>query len=250
MEISRFPRPGLKLLLVFLFIVGALVAFLRRGAAEDPVDGEMLALGAASPEATAPPAGPAEAGPAAAGAEDAGRRPGPPSGLPGPPGDGRAGIAVHVAGAVVRPGVYRLAEGDRVVDALLQAGGAASDGRPDLVNLAARLEDGQRIYIPSEKDVRVMASGGVPQGVRPWEAGDAAATPGGGQAGVRAGRVSLNRAGVAELDTLPGIGPSLAQRIVDHRRSHGPFRRLEDLRQVSGIGPSKFEQIKGYLSLD
>lgn len=195
---------------------------------------------------------PADAAPAAQGPSPQGAGPpsdyGPPPVLAGGRGEGRAEIAVHVTGAVLHPGVYVLAEGRRVVDALLRAGGPAPDGRPDLVNLAARLEDGQRVYIPSEKDARVLASGGLPQGATPWEA--ATLTPAGGPAGGRSGKVNPNRAGVGELDALPGIGPGLAQRIVDYRKAHGPFRRLEDLQQVSGIGPSKLEQLKGYVTLD
>lgn len=175
---------------------------------------------------------------------------GPPPVLAGGRGEVRAEIAVHVTGAVLHPGVYVLPEGRRVVDALLRAGGPAPDGRPDLVNLAARLGDGQRVYIPSEKDARVLASGSLPQGATPWEAAGAGGAAEGLPAGGRGAKVNLNRAGVDELDALPGIGPSLARRIVDHRKAHGPFRRLEDLRQVSGIGPSKFEQLKGYVRLD
>lgn len=145
-------------------------------------------------------------------------------------------VVVHVAGAVQNPGVHTLREGQRVADAVAAAGGPTPDARVDLVNLAARLEDGQKIHIPSEKDARV--AGGVPAA---WEGGGIQAQP---------AKVSLNRAGVAELDTLPGIGPALAQRILDYRRAHGPFRRLEDLQQVPGIGPAKFQEIRGRLTLD
>lgn len=149
---------------------------------------------------------------------------------------GASVVVIHIVGAVASPGVYALREGQRVADAVAVAGGVAGDARVDLVNLAARLEDGQKIYIPSDKDAR---AGG---GQFPWEGGGAGT-------GVPA-KVSLNRAGVAELDTLPGIGPALAQRIVDYRREHGPFRRLEDLQQVPGIGPAKFQEVRSRLTLN
>lgn len=147
-----------------------------------------------------------------------------------------ASVVIHIVGAVAGPGVYTLREGQRVADAVAVAGGATRDARVDLVNLAARLEDGQKIHIPSEKDVRAGGSQFV------WE--------GGGVAPGMPAKVGLNGAGLAELDSLPGIGPALAQRILDYRRAHGPFRRIEDLQQVPGIGPAKFQEIRGRLSLN
>lgn len=163
--------------------------------------------------------------------------------------DGRR-LVVHVVGSVARPGVYALPAGARVVDAVSAAGGAAGDAWPDLINLAAPLEDGQRVYVPSEKDARVLAAGGA----SPWEEVSAGGSGRGLRAATalgagRAGRVNLNRAGVAELDALPGIGPGLAQRIVDYRRAHGPFRRVEDLLRVPGIGPAKLEQLKAHVTV-
>ncbi len=162
------------------------------------------------------------------------------------PGREAGRLVVHVVGSVARAGVYDLPAGSRVVDALAAAGGPAAGARPDLINLAAPLEDGQRVYVPSEKDARTLFSSGA----APWEE-VAAGGPGGGGAGAtgRPSRVDVNRAGVAELDTLPGIGPSLERRIVDYRQAHGPFRRVEDLLRVPGIGPSKLEQLRPHVTL-
>ena len=129
-------------------------------------------------------------------------------------------LYVHVAGAVVSPGLYRLAEGARVDDAVAAAGGARGDADLDAVNLAARLRDGDKVVVP----------------VQGAEGAD-------GAAGEASGRINLNSAGAAELEQLPGIGPSLAQRIVDHRTKHGPFRTVDDLKKVSGIGEAKFAQL-------
>lgn len=134
-------------------------------------------------------------------------------------------VTVHVAGAVRRPGVYRLPAGARVDDALRRAGGAR--GRADLaaVNLAAKLEDGRQVLVPE----RAAA------GVAGATAG--AAAPAG--AGVAAAPVNLNTATLEQLDTLDGVGPGIAQRILDYREQHGGFTRVEELGEVPGIGAKR-----------
>lgn len=134
-------------------------------------------------------------------------------------------VTVHVAGAVRRPGVYRLPAGARVNDALRRAGGAR--GRADLaaVNLAAKLEDGRQVLVPE----RAAA------GVAGATAG--AAAPAG--AGVAAAPVNLNTATLEQLDTLDGVGPGIAQRILDYREQHGGFTRVEELGEVPGIGAKR-----------
>ncbi|HEX2296625.1 MAG TPA: ComEA family DNA-binding protein [Actinomycetota bacterium] len=142
-----------------------------------------------------------------------------------PPG---AQLYVHVAGAVRRPGLYALPPGGRVADAIEAAGGALGRADLDLLNLAAPLADGTK--------VDVLVRGAEPaQGVPAGVAAPAA--------------VSLNAAGVAELETIPGIGPVTAAAIVAYRDEAGPFTSVEQLMEVSGIGPATLESIRPYVSL-
>jgi competence protein ComEA len=137
----------------------------------------------------------------------------------------RAVLAVHVVGAVRRPGLYRLREGARIADAVRRAGGAAGDADLAAVNLAAPLVDGVQILVPSAGP----ASAAAP------------AAPSGEGVG---GALSLSSATVDELDELPGIGPVTAQKIVDYRTEHGPFASVDDLDAVPGIGPTRVEQLR------
>jgi competence protein ComEA len=136
-----------------------------------------------------------------------------------------AGIYVHVAGAVRQPGLLRLRTGTRVATAIERAGGAGP--RADLagVNLAAKLEDGQQVVVPV-RGAAVGASG----------AGGAAAAAGGA-------RPSLGSATIEQLDEIDGIGPTLAQRIVEYRAQHGGFGSIGELREVEGIGAKRFETL-------
>lgn len=144
-------------------------------------------------------------------------------------------LVVHVAGAVAKSGVYRLPPGSRVADAIAAAGGPAAEADVDSLNLAQPLVDGQKVWVPKKGEAPAPGAGGV-------------SAPGGG-AMPAGGKVNINTAGLAELDTLPGIGPSLAQRIIDYRAAHGPFRSLEDLKNVSGIGEKRFDELKDYITL-
>ncbi|MGY2084197.1 helix-hairpin-helix domain-containing protein [Blastococcus sp. SYSU DS0539] len=143
-----------------------------------------------------------------------------PTDAPGQTSEPAAVVVVSVVGRVGRPGLVTLAPGARVADAVTAAGGLLPDADPASVNLAAPLADGQQIAV------------GVPGAVADG------APAGGAPAGAAGGRVDLNTAGVAELDALPGIGPVLAQRIVDHRTRAGGFRSVEELDDVPGIGPA------------
>jgi len=149
----------------------------------------------------------------------------------------RAEVVVHVAGAVAQSGVYHLAEGSRVVDAIAAAGGAGAEADVDALNLAQPLVDGQKVWVPKRGEVPAAGAAGAAAG----------AVPGGSAGG--SGKVNINAAGLAELETLPGIGPALAQRILDYRAAHGPFRSLEDLKNVSGIGDKRFAELKDYITL-
>ena len=138
-----------------------------------------------------------------------------------------APLRVHVAGAVGTPGVYELPVGARVREALEAAGGPAEEADLDRVNLAAPLEDGQQVFIPAQS-----------------EGSSAALPPAASPAPSIEGTININTATASELEALPGIGPSLAEKIVAYRLEHGLFNEPEDLLQVSGVGPAKLEQIR------
>jgi competence protein ComEA len=142
-------------------------------------------------------------------------------------------VVVHVAGAVRRPGVYRLAGGERVADAVERAGGATR--RADLggVNLAAKLEDGRQIVVPRRG----------PAG----PAGGAASAPPSGSAAsaaAPAAPVNLNTATPEQLDTLAGVGPATVAKIVEYREQHGGFGSVEELGQISGIGEKRLAALR------
>jgi competence protein ComEA len=156
-------------------------------------------------------------------------------------------VTVHVAGAVRRPGVYRLPAGSRVDDALRRAGGAARRADLNAINLAAKLEDGRQVLVPLRPPPAVAGATGAAA-----RSGPATASAGGSAAaGLRAGAaapaaggapaapVNLNTATLEQLDTLDGVGPGIAQRILDYREQHGGFRRAEELGEVPGIGDKR-----------
>jgi len=141
-------------------------------------------------------------------------------------------LVIHVAGAVLRPGVYALDEHSRVNDAIEAAGGLAPNADEAALNLAAPLHDGQRISIPAL---------GEPL---PPDAPSAAAAPPASPSGGAKSLVNLNTASAAELDALPGIGAVLAQRIIDDRQANGPYASVDDLARVRGIGPVLLEDLR------
>lgn len=144
-------------------------------------------------------------------------------------------VIVDVAGKVRRPGVVRLPLGSRVADALRAAGGPRPGVDIGLLNLARPLTDGEQVVVG-------LGSGGG-SGGPPVPGGDAAGAGASG-AGAAGAQVDLNTATLTDLDGLPGVGPVLAQRIVDWRTEHGPFASVDQLREVSGIGDRKFDDLK------
>ena len=145
-------------------------------------------------------------------------------------------IVVHVAGEVNKPGVYTLPNSARMIDAVTAAGGATTHADLEVINLATPLIDSSQIYVPA-KGVAARPTFIRPQ---PGVNGVASATNSPSASGV----VNINRASVTELDALPGVGPSTAQSIVDYRSANGPFGSPEDLLNVKGIGPAKFEAMR------
>ena len=138
-----------------------------------------------------------------------------------------AAVVAHVAGAVARPGLYRLGGSPRVADALDAAGGPAPDADLDAVNLAASVADGERVYVPRRGEVPPGGAGGVAGGV---------ATP--------AGPLDLNRATAEQLEDLPGVGPSTAAAILAYRQEHGRFRSVDELLEVRGIGEARLAELR------
>ena len=141
-------------------------------------------------------------------------------------------IVVHVAGEVRRPGVYVLPPGSRIIDAVNAAGGTTARADVEVINLATPLIDSSQVYVPAKGSVRQQSF------ARPQPGMNVGASTDSQQAS--SGLVNINRATAAELEKLPGVGPSTAQAIIDYRNSHGPFASPEDLLNVKGIGPSKF----------
>ena len=148
-------------------------------------------------------------------------------------------IMVDVKGAVKYPGVYSLSEEQRIVDAVEAAGGYTDDANPVLINHAQRLQDEMVIYVPKmgEEPAEVME--------RIIQAGPAT----GSGSGNTTGKININKAMEAELTQLPGIGPSKAGAIIQHRSEHGNFQVIDDLKKVTGIGDKTFEQLKDLIDV-
>jgi competence protein ComEA len=200
-RVSRWAVAGIGAALLAVgaaFAVPALVAGTAGASGVSPAP-VSWAEGAAEQDPAAPPAG---------------------EGLDGA---GPEAVVVYVTGAVAAPGVFELGAGSRVVDAIGQAGGALPDADLTVLNLAAVLADGERVYVP--------LPGETPPPVLGADGGPAAAAASG------AGAVNVNTASAEQLTALPGIGPVLAERIVAFRAANGPFAALGDLGEVSGIGP-------------
>ncbi len=143
-------------------------------------------------------------------------------------------LYVHVAGSVVNPGVYRLKEGSRVMDAVSVAGGGSESADMDALNLAAKIFDGQKIYMPKKGEVPPISD----------------ASQGGSAGTAVGGKINLNTATLEQLDSLPGIGQVTATKIIEYRNKCGSFKRVDELKKIDGIGNKKFDQIKDRLCID
>jgi competence protein ComEA len=165
-------------------------------------------------------------------------------------------IVVHVAGRVRFPNVYRLAPDSRAMDAVKAAGGALPDAYLDAVNLAAKVKDGEQVYIPSRQTARLTPAGhslalgprratlSQTASRRPSASRSTAKLSSPGQ-----GVVNINTADSDELQRLPGVGPSTAQKIADYRSQIGRFTSIDQLMDVKGIGPKKLEKMRPFVAL-
>ncbi|MBM4427651.1 MAG: ComEA family DNA-binding protein [Chloroflexi bacterium] len=155
-------------------------------------------------------------------------------------------IAVHVIGAVPRPGLYEFAEGARVQDAIDAAGGMLSTANTDAINLAALLTDGQQLTIPYQsgnEPVEDATTLELPGAVVEETESAAGTNPSGDL-------ININTASLDELNALPGIGPTIAQRIIDYREQNGAFSTIEEIMDVSGVGPTTFDNIKDLITVN
>lgn len=240
--------PGLAVVL----LVVALVAFVLLGRLQSGSGELLVGPGAGPAVSTVEPTRPVVVNGAPAGRSQAPAGPSEASAAPvvGP-------LLVHVDGAVNRPGVVTLRPGARVADAVQAAGGVSDDADTRLVNLARVLVDGEQVVVPRPGEEALGAPVGAVDAGTAWQSGTSAGAGAGagaganaaGGAGGAAGLVDLNTADAAGLDALPGIGPVLAERIVGWREESGPFTTIEDLTEVSGIGPAVMADVRDLVTV-
>ena len=149
-------------------------------------------------------------------------------------------IVVHITGEVEKEGIIAIKEGGRISDAIDAAGGLTKEADLERVNLAYELEDGQKIYIPNknDKDIEEYVTEGVDDIVLPDELSN-----------MGDGLININKADLEELQELDGIGEALAENIIAYRENNGKFKNIEDIKNVSGIGDSKYEKIKDSIKI-
>lgn len=151
-------------------------------------------------------------------------------------------IIIHIIGEVKKEGIVSLKEGDRVIDAIKKAGGETKNADLSQVNLAYILSDGQKIYIPSKNekiDTFVISS-------NESDIGESGENNNGGSSDIK---ININTATESQLDTLPGVGPSTAMKIIEYRNTNGKFKKIEDIKEVKGIGDAKYEELKNYITI-
>lgn len=169
-------------------------------------------------------------------------------------------IVVYVTGAVEKPGLVHLSPDARLDDALKQAK-PLMEANLDLINPAERVKDGQKITVPYRTGMPPATGGNNqtannPGGNNQGSSAQAVSTPNPGQTSVspagqanNSAKININTAGPAELDKLPGVGPALAERIIQYRTEHGPFSKPDDLQNVSGIGPKTYEKMSALITV-
>lgn len=200
------------------------------GPASAPVTSEADAEAQASGDAggDAPTHGDDESGGAGGGGQDTGNG----------AGADAQDVVVHVSGAVEQPGLVELSAGARVDDAVQAAGGVSKEADLAAVNLARGVVDGEQIHVPLPGETPPVAAGD------PGGDEQAVGEPSGGGHGSSTGPVDINAADASELEDLPGVGPAIAERIIEHREKNGAFRSVDGLLEVSGIGPATLEEIR------
>ncbi|MCX6364026.1 MAG: helix-hairpin-helix domain-containing protein [Actinobacteria bacterium] len=214
MQLSRRQIYAYVAVAIVVLAVGVRYVVLPKAAG--PAGGEPLVLAAAS----SPPASPAAAAsPSASAAAD---------------------VLVYVCGAVKSPGVVRVPADARVADALALAGGPEAKAELAAVNLAAKVVDGQQIVVP-ERGAAAAGSVATAAGGSAGSAGGSATVPG--------APVNINTASLEELDSLDGVGPATAQKIIDYRTASGPFKTVDEIKNVSGIGDAKFAAMKDSITV-
>ncbi len=160
-----------------------------------------------------------------------------------------APVRVYVTGAVVKSDVYFLPAGSIIKDAILAAGGFTPEADPERINQALELQDQQQIHVPrlDEQDAPPPVQGGVPsRSIDASQSSDASRS----SAPVSGGLINLNLASLEELDSLPGIGPAIAGRIIDYRQNNGNFKSVEEITEVSGIGQATLAKIKPLVTVE